>query len=150
MSGTWSRKAPDTCLIGYFEVSVPLPDVPDDVPLGFEPFGVGFWFVDVEPFGVVVVPAPDCPELLVPDVDPSDGVVESVDESVLFESSPVLVDESEPSVDVPVPPVVESVFFPVSLPLFLSEFVVESLSVSVVPDWFCICLLYTSDAADEL
>ena len=40
--------------------------------------------------------------------------------------------------DVPVPPVVESVFFPVSLPLFLSEFVVESLSVSVVPDWFCI------------
>ena len=128
MSGTWSRKAPDTCLIGYFEVSVPLPDVPDDVPLGFEPFGVGFWFVDVEPFGVVVVPVPDCPELLVPDVDPSDGVVESVDESVLFESSPVLVDESEPSVDVPVPPVVESVFFPVSLPLFLSEFVVESLS----------------------
>ena len=97
--------------MGYFEVSVPLPDVPDDVPLGFEPFGVGFWFVDAEPFGVVVVPAPDCPELLVPDVDPSDGVVESVDESV---------------------------FFPVSLPLFLSEFVVESLSVSVVPDWFCI------------
>ena len=138
MSGTWSRKAPAACLIGYFEVSVPLPDVPDDVPLGFEPFGVGFWFVDVEPFGVVVVPAPDCPELLVPDVDPADGVVESVDESVLFESSPVLVDESEPSVDVPVPPVVESVFFPVSLPLFLSEFVVESLSVSVVPDWFCI------------
>ena len=111
MSGTWSRKVPDTCLIGYFEVSVPLSDVPDDVPLEFEPFGVGFWFVDAEPFGVVVVPVPDCPELLVPDVDPSDDVVESVDESVLFESSPVLVDESEPSVDVPVPPV------PLSRPL---------------------------------
>ena len=119
-------------------MSVPLPDVPDDVPLEFEPFGVGFWFVDVEPFGVVVVPAPDCPELLVPDVDPSDGVV-GVRGRIRFVRIVSGVGGRVRAVSGRSGAAGCGIrLLPGVLAVVLSEFVVESLSVSVVPDWFCI------------
>ena len=112
---------------------VPLPDVSDDVPLEVVPVCDWFWLVSVEPFEPFDVPV-FCPES-VDGIDPLDDWLESVDVSVLLESLVSdLVEEPESVVDEPVPPVEESVFLPVSFPLFLVVVLDVSSSVSVVPD----------------
>ena len=111
---------------------VPLPDVSDDVPVEvWEPVCDWFWLVSVESLDPLDVPV-SCPES-VDGVDPLDDWPEFVDVSVLLESLVSdLADEPESVLDEPVPLVKESVFLPVSFPLFLVGVLV--VSVSVVPD----------------